>query len=113
MPVAVSPIDGKVGTLHGQFGLECRDELAILIVNGTFAAEVVVMFGDFEHALAGDIFSAQDVFKKWHYIVGPFGATEGRNEDCVILHALAYRSAFIFACSFPSCQSARKAESGS
>ena len=57
MPVAVSPVDGDF-----QDGSESGDELTVLVVDGAAAVEVVIVFGYFEHAVAGDVAAAEDVF---------------------------------------------------
>src|SRR5256885_1328484 len=64
MPVAIAPIDRHLRATRSQLGIEQSNQLAHLPIDGTDAAKMVVMFGDFEHALARDIASAQHIFKE-------------------------------------------------
>src|SRR6185312_10360845 len=55
MPVAVAPINRKSRPVQLQLVLQRRDQSAVLLVDGAAAAEPVIMFGDFEQALAWDV----------------------------------------------------------
>jgi hypothetical protein len=69
-----------------EFVLERGNQLAGLLVDGTLAAEMIIVFGDGEHALAGNVSSAQNIFEEWDYIFGRFGTTEGDYKNRVVVH---------------------------
>ena len=52
------------------------DQRAILVVNRTAAAELIVVLGDFEQPLARHVASARHIFEKRHYIVRPIRSPE-------------------------------------
>ncbi len=52
------------------------DQLAALIVDRAFAAEVVVMLGDLEQAVARDVPATRDVLKEREDVFGSLGSTE-------------------------------------
>src|SRR5579871_3599859 len=79
MPVAISPIDWKVRTVLCQFRLQRGDQLASLLVDGAFSVEVIVVFGDGEHALAGNISPAKDIFEERNNIFPRLRTAEGDN----------------------------------
>jgi hypothetical protein len=57
-------------TVCCQFYFERSDECPVLIVDRTAATELVVMFGHFEHPLAGYVSAAQYIFEKRQNVVG-------------------------------------------
>src|SRR5690242_12592378 len=46
---------------------------------------MVVVFRDGQHTLPGDVASAQNVFQKGNHVLARFRATEGNNQDGVII----------------------------
>src|SRR6185312_11156712 len=85
MPVAVSPIDREMETGGFEFRFEGGDQVAALAVDGADAIEVVIVFGDFEQALAGDVAAAEDVFEERDDILALFRAAEGNEEKGVVI----------------------------
>jgi hypothetical protein len=71
--------------VFGEFGFEGREEFAALVVDRAHAVEVVIVFGDFEHALARDVFASEHIFKEGNNVVVFFGASEGDEEEGVVL----------------------------
>jgi hypothetical protein len=71
--------------------------LARLLIDRTLAFEMVVVLGDGEHALAGNVSSAQDVFEKGNHILPRFGTAEGDDEQGVVVHAVAEQMARLMA----------------
>src|SRR5829696_7586679 len=55
MPIAVSPVDGNTGPLHRQLLFQRGDQVAILLIDRTHAAEQVVVFGNLKHSLPWNI----------------------------------------------------------
>jgi hypothetical protein len=56
--------------VFAQLGFEQANQLAHLLIDGAYAAEVIVMFGDFEHAVARHVPPAQDILKEGDDIGG-------------------------------------------
>jgi hypothetical protein len=79
VPVAIAPIDGQIDHLF-----ESRDERPIVIVNRAAAAEVIVVFRYFQHPLARDVPSAQDIFEKRDYVFVLLRTPEGDHKQSVI-----------------------------
>ena len=71
MPVAIAPVDGKRDAFA-----QGADQVAALPVDGTRAVEVVVVFGDFEHALTGDVAATENIFEERDDVFAVFGAAE-------------------------------------
>src|SRR5882724_3123245 len=67
-----------------QFFLQRCDQLPVVIVDRNLAAELVVVFGDLQHTIAGDVFPAQNVLQEGHHVVSLFRTTERRDQDRVI-----------------------------
>ncbi len=67
-----------------EFGAERLDQVANLVVDRAPAAEVVVVFGDFEESLPGHVSTFGDVLKERHHVVGLLGTAEADDEDCVV-----------------------------
>ena len=64
MPVAISPVDRQLRAVAGQLELQIADEGPILLVDRALAAEMIIMLGDREHPLPGDVLAPQDVFQE-------------------------------------------------
>lgn len=88
MPVAVSPIDWQARAVLCKLRLKRRDEPTILFIDGTFAAELVIVLGNFHHALAGYVFPAQYILQEWHDVGRLLRTSEGGYENRVIDHAV-------------------------
>src|ERR1700730_3253147 len=86
MPVAISPIDGQANPVPGQFGLEVRDELPVLVVDRALAPELVVVFRHFQDALARHVLATQDILEERHYFFGPLRTPEGSDQNRVVVH---------------------------
>jgi hypothetical protein len=56
--------------------LQRRDQIAVLSIEWADAAEMLIMFRDFEEPLAGNIPAAEDIFQKWDDFVGGFRTAE-------------------------------------
>ena len=85
MPVAVAEVDRQLDAASAQLRLECLDQLTVLGVDRTDAAEQLVVVGDIEQALARDVASARDVLEERQDVVRPFGAAERDEHDRIEL----------------------------
>ncbi len=82
MPVAIAPVDGQIELLP-----ERRDQFPILGVDGTFAAEVIIVFGDLQHSLTRNVTPSQNIFEKRDNVFGFFGAAKGDDDERVVYHS--------------------------
>ena len=85
MPVAIAPIDRQAGSAAGEFALQCGYESAILGVDRGPSVKQIVVFGHFEHTLAGHVSAAEHVFKKGNYVLMPLRAPKGNQQQRIIL----------------------------
>src|SRR5579864_4686699 len=85
MPVSIAPVDRQPGTVAGQFRFEARDQSTVLIVDRALAAEMIIVLGHFEHALARNIAAAQNVFEKRDDIVRLLRSSERENQYRVVI----------------------------
>ncbi len=88
MPVAISPIDRQLRAMLRQLAFQGRNQSAILFIDGTLSAQLVVVLGHFQHALARNVFAPQDVLEKRHHIGGLFRSAEGNHQNGVVFHEL-------------------------
>src|ERR1035441_3811487 len=56
---------------------------SVPIVDGASAAEVTIVLGHFQHALARHVAPAQNILQKWHHFFGPVGTAERNQQDRV------------------------------
>src|SRR5437899_2372102 len=91
MPVAISPVDGQLGTMLREFVFESRDEFPGLLVDRALASEVVVVLGNRQHAFPRNIPSTQDVLEKRDHIVRRLWSTERDHKNGVVVHAFGLR----------------------
>jgi hypothetical protein len=77
------PVDGKLRATLLKLSFERGDELSVLFVDWTDAAEHLVVVRDLAHARFGDVATAQDVREEGHHLVHAFGAAEGDDEQRV------------------------------
>ena len=68
-----------------EFVLQRCNQLASLLVNGALALEVVIVFCDGKHPLAGYISSPQHVFKERDNVPAGFGTAEGNYQNCIVI----------------------------
>src|SRR6266852_3873990 len=83
LPVAVAKINRKVWTTCLQLVFQSGNQLAILFVDGTDAAEEFVVLCDLKQALARDVSTAQYVFEKGNYVVHSFRPAKGNDQNCI------------------------------
>jgi hypothetical protein len=81
MPVAVAPIDGKLRAVLVQLAPKRGNQLTVLFVQRTDAAEALVVLGNVKHSLTRDVPTAENVFKKWQNVIRPFGTAERDDEN--------------------------------
>ena len=86
MPIPVSPVNREIRPVLRELVLDRRDQVAGLLVDGTFSIEVVVVFGDGEHAFAWNISSTQHVFQEGNHVIVTLRTTEGDNQERVVVH---------------------------
>src|SRR5690242_9939045 len=84
MPVAIAPIDRELWPVTLQFFFERGDQYAVLFVDGTLAAEVMVVLCNFEHPLARNIAPAQHVFEERNDVVRLLRTAEGQDHYGVV-----------------------------
>ena len=87
MPIAIAPVDRDLGSMLRQFAFESCNQFTGLLVDRTLAAEMVVMFGDRQHALPRNIPPAQNVFQERNHILRALGPAEGDNQNRVVIHS--------------------------
>ena len=68
----------------GRARAERGDQVADLVVDRADAVEMVVVLGDLEHPLAGDVPAPQDVLQERHHVVASLRAAEADDQDRVI-----------------------------
>ena len=68
-----------------KFALQGGNQLAGLLVDGTLAFKMIVMFSDGEHAFARNIFSPKHILEKRNDIFSRFGTTERDNQESVVI----------------------------
>ena len=88
MPIAISPIHGKIRTAVSEFVLNGRYQIACLLIDRAFAIEVVIVFGNGEHAFPRDVASAKHVLEEGNDIIMTFRTAEGNHQECVVVHAV-------------------------
>ena len=91
MPVSVAEIDRESNPLGVEFLAESGDKMTILRIDRAHAAEVLIVFRDFQDAALGDIPATQDIFQEGKHILRPFGTSKGDNEQGIILAQGAWR----------------------
>ena len=84
VPVAIAKINGQTRPVAGKFFFEPRDQGAVLLVDRAFAAELIVVLGHGQHALARDIFAAEHVFQKRNHVLRALWPTEGDKKQRVV-----------------------------
>src|SRR5215475_12745041 len=61
-----------------------------MIVDGAASAEVVVVFGHFQHTFPRHISAAQHVLQKRDYLFGALRAAEGDQHQCVVFQFIPH-----------------------
>src|SRR5579883_3203581 len=105
MPVAVAPVNRQRNSVPSKLHLERFDQLAVLPVDGTHTAEVVVMFGHFQHPLARRISSTKNILEERNYVFAPFGSTERDQQKAIIRFSHSTRY-----CCFSQCSRGARAQ---
>src|SRR5699024_1626016 len=114
--VAVAEVHGQVDATAGQLGLDIRDDLLVLVIDGGAPAQGVIVLPDLLQPLAGDAPAAGHVLQEWDHILRLLGPAEGKEQqsrpDSRCGSESRIRSAHTYDCSalagfFPnSCRSA-------
>ena len=86
MPVAIAPVDRQLRTVAIEFGLQRSNQLAILFVDRTLAAELVIVLGDGQHSFARNISATQHIFEEGNYLLVRLGTAERHHQQRVIVH---------------------------
>ena len=68
-----------------QFRFQRRDQIALL-VDGTLAIEVVIVFGHGQQALGWNVPSAEHVFEEGNYFCLRFRPTESNHQNGIVVH---------------------------
>jgi hypothetical protein len=76
VPVAIAPVNWQINVMLRELRAQRVDQRAHLRVQRADAAEVIVVLGHFEHALARHVAAAQHVFQKRHHVFAPLGSAE-------------------------------------
>ena len=84
-PVAVAPVNGQADAVLPQLRFEGRNQRADLRVDRADAAEMVVVFGDFQHSLARHIAPAEHILQKRHDVIGTFRTAECHNQNRIVI----------------------------
>jgi hypothetical protein len=84
VPVAVAPEHRQADAAARELGLERGLQLAVVLVDGTHAAEMAVVVRDLFEPLVGDAAAARDVAEERDHVVLPLGPAEAGEEDRVI-----------------------------
>src|ERR1700751_2937444 len=85
MPVAIAPVDWKAGPGTIQFVCEGRHQLAVLLVDGTLPAEVIIVLRNFEQTFAGHFASAQDVFEERNHVIRLLRSAKRENQNRIVI----------------------------
>ena len=83
MPIAIAPIDRQPRAVP-RASTQGGDQRPILRVDRALAAEVLVMFGDFQHALPRHVLAAQHVFEKRQDVFRSFGSAKRNDQDGIV-----------------------------
>jgi hypothetical protein len=86
MPVSVAEIEGHVYAGGSEFVFDGSEQSAVLSVDGADATEMLIVLGNLEHPLVGDVAASEDVFEEWQNVVRAFGAAEGDEKEGVVGH---------------------------
>ena len=84
VPVAVAPVDRDVDPGAGEVLAQRREERAVLVVDRRAAAEQEVVLADLLQPLARDPPAAGHVLQERHDVLGPLGAAERHEQQCVV-----------------------------
>jgi hypothetical protein len=76
MPVAISQIDRQCGRMACQLATESGHQGAILLVDRTHAAEVLIVLRHCQQALPRHRSASSHILEKGQYIVGAFRSSE-------------------------------------
>src|SRR5829696_8076011 len=76
VPVAITPVDRELWSMSLQLLFQCRNQISILWIDRTDAAEQLVMMCNLEHAFTRDVATSQHVLEEGNDIVHPFGPAE-------------------------------------
>src|SRR5262245_43811867 len=90
MPVAIAPVDGEPRPAFGELAGECGDQGTVLVVDGGFSVEMIVVLGDLEQTLARGVPAAEDVLEEWDYVFAAFGTTERDQQKRVVGCSIAH-----------------------
>src|SRR5271170_4266026 len=85
MPIAIAPINGKARTVALKLAGEARDQLAILLIDGTPAAEVIIMLRHFEQTFALDIAPAQNVLEERNHLIRLLRSAKRKDQNCIVI----------------------------
>ena len=85
----VDALGGVMGELTDAVGIQFRPEgsnqKATLLADWTDTIKMIVMFCDLQQPLTRHRFTAQHVFQKRNDVFALFRATEGQDQDCVVV----------------------------
>ena len=86
MPVPIAPVDraSRIPCCRSSGSPAAAIKSRTLLIDRADAAEVVIVLGDFEHPVARDRSSAEDVLQKRDDIVATFRTAEGDKQDSVV-----------------------------
>ena len=76
MPISIAPVNRQVDIVASQFLANGGQQLPVLLVDRTDAAEVLIVLGHLQHSFSRHIFASQHVFQKRHHIVRAFRTTK-------------------------------------
>jgi hypothetical protein len=83
-PVAVAPVHGQVEAAGRELGIQCRLQLAVVLVDRRHPAEVTVVVRDLFEALVGDAAAGRDVAQERDDVVLTLGTAEAEQQHTVI-----------------------------
>ena len=69
-----------------EFDLERRNQFPVLLVDGTPAVEMIIVFRNGEHPFGRYILPPQDILEEGHDFIFGFGSTERNHQQGVIRH---------------------------
>src|SRR5262249_38357620 len=90
MPVAIAPIDPQARPTLSQFAFQRGDERAVLIVDRGSALEVIIVLGDREYSLWGNVPAAQHIFEKGNDVFTTLRSAKGDHQQRIIIAAFAH-----------------------
>ena len=84
VPVSISPVDRQRDAVPVELRPQRGDQVADLSIDRADAAEMVVVLGDLQKSLAGDVSAPRDVFQERQHIFAALGPAKTDDENRIV-----------------------------